>query len=448
MLRYLREKSTHQQTLALAIPMILTNLTVPITGLVDTAVMGHLSEAHFLGATAVGSLIITMLMWAMGFLRMSTTGLAAQAAGKDDPLAMRQSLFNALLVALTLSAVILLTQSFIWQLATHFMQASTEVLFYAKQYFDIRIWSLPALLLRYVFVGWLLGLHRAKMPLLILVVSNLVNIALDILFVVYWNWGIEGAAWASLIADYIGLVIGLWVIVRLLRQMPLADPAQSWFEPAALWQVLALNRDIFIRTLALEAVFYVQTAVGASLGDTVLAANAVLMNFVMIMAYGLDGFANAVEAMAGKAFGARNSHAFWQAVNVSGFWSLLCSVFFTVVFALTGGWLIDLMTSIPSVNQLANDYLLYLIFIPIIAVWSYWLDGIFIGLTATAAMRNSMLVAVFLVFIPLTFTVKFIGNHGLWIAFYGFMLIRAAGLIWYLRKFNVLTADKASASAS
>jgi len=438
---YLNHQPTHHKTLALAIPMILSNLTVPITGLVDTAVIGHLSDAHFLGATAVGSLIITMIMWAMGFLRMSTTGLAAQAAGQAESYAIKQSLYNAVAVAITLSLVILITQSLIWQAAIAFMQASDQVLSLAKSYYDIRVWSLPALLLRYVFVGWLLGLHRARLPLLILVVSNLINIVLDILFVVYWGWGVEGAAWASVIADYIGLAVGLVVIAAIIRRLKPATNEPSWFQRKAFLRVLALNRDIFIRTLALEAVFYVQTSVGGSLGDVVLAANAVLMNFVMIMAHGLDGFANAVEAMAGRAFGQGFRRRFWRSVTVSGFWSLLCSLLFALVYALFGDSMIDLMTSIPEVNQLAKEYLVYLVFIPIVAVWSYWLDGIFIGITEMKAMRNSMLVAVFLVFIPLTFTVEFISNHGLWLAFYGFMIVRAAGLAWYLNRLP-LTFDE------
>ncbi|WP_144392236.1 MATE family efflux transporter [Pleionea sediminis] len=424
----------HRQTFALAIPMILSNLTVPITGLVDTAVVGHLDHAHFLGATAIGSLIITMIMWAMGFLRMSTTGLTAQANGSSDGYAIRQSLFNAVLLALAISLIVLVLRGTIWQLAMAFMGASDAVYRFATEYFDIRIWAMPALLLRYVFIGWLLGMQNAKVPLFILFISNLVNIGLDILFVVYWDMGVAGAAWASLIADYSGLVIGALAVYWVLKNIPREKESRPLFESSAFKRLLGLNRDIFIRTLALESVFYIQTSVGASLGDNILAANAVLMNFVMIMAHGLDGFANAVEALAGKAFGKKYHKEFWDALVTSGFWSLICSGFFVLLYWLIGEWMVRFMTDIPEVRNAAFVYLPYLVFVPLIAVWSYWLDGIFVGITRTSEMRNSMLIAVIFVFIPAMFSVKLFGNHGLWLAFYCFMLMRASGLVYYLIK--------------
>ncbi|NVJ59046.1 MAG: MATE family efflux transporter [Gammaproteobacteria bacterium] len=434
MLQYLSDKNVHRQTFALAIPMILSNLTVPITGLVDTAVVGHLQQPYYLGATAVGSLIITMLMWIMGFLRMSTTGLAAQATGRDDDFQQRQVLFNGVITALSLSLVILLLQDLVWYLATVFMQASQEVLDYARQYFDIRIWSLPALLLRYVFIGWLLGLQKARWPLIILLISNLVNIYLDIQFVVWMDWKVEGAAWASVIADYAGLLVGIIAVWICLKSIP-STKKKPLFERSAIAKLIRMNRDIFIRTLALETVFYSQTAVGASMGDIVLAANAVLMNFVLIMSYGLDGFANAVEAMAGNAFGKRSQTAFKKAICVTGFWSLISSVMFMIIFGLLGSQIIHIMTGLKDVQAIALMYLPYLVMLPLIGVWSYWLDGIFIGITQLSSMRDSMLVAVILVFLPLLFTVKLWGNHGIWIAFSGFMIMRAAGLAYYLQRY-------------
>ena len=432
MIRYLQDRSVHRNTFALAIPMILSNLTVPITGLVDTAVIGHLEHPHFLGATAIGSLIITLIMWAMGFLRMSTTGLTAQAFGSEDGFAMRQSLFNAVLLALMIAIIVLLSQSLLWQVAIAFMGASPEVTEFATVYFDIRIWAMPALLLRYVFVGWLLGMHNAKAPLMILLVSNIINIALDILFVVYWDMGVAGAAWASLVADYCGLLVGIFAVYFRLKKIPVSYSFVQLIQRNAITRLLKLNRDIFIRTLALESVFYIQTSVGASLGDLILASNAVLMNFVMLMAHGLDGFANAVEALAGKALGKARRQEFMSAIAISGFWSLICSLLFTLIYWLLGDMIIDGMTNIEEVRQVAKEYLPYLVFIPLVAVWSYWLDGVFIGITRMTEMRNSMLFAVIFVFIPAMFSVKLIGNHGLWLAFYCFMFMRALGLAIYL----------------
>lgn len=432
MLAHWNNRPLHEKTLSLAWPMILSNLTVPLTGLVDTAVIGHLDEPHYLGATAVGSLIVTMLMWVMGFLRMSTTGLTAQAHGAEDFVAERRTLLNGVITAVSIGLVVLLVQGVIWQLAVAFMAASHEVLHYAEEYYDIRIWAIPALLLRYVFIGWLLGRQDARTPLAILIVTNVVNIVLDIVLVVYWQMGVAGAAWASLVADYAGILVGLWVVRCAVKKQPVDQPWLSLLERSAWLRLFRLNRDIFIRTLALELVFYLQTSVGASMGDTVLAANAVLMNFTMIMAFGLDGFAHAVEALAGKAAGQRSRENLIAAIQVSGIWSFVASLVFTLLFAALGHAMIDVMTGIPEVNQLAKQYLIYLIWIPIIAVWCYWLDGVFIGITRVKEMRNSMLIAVFGIFIPALFSVKFVGNHGLWLAFYALLLARAAGLGYYL----------------
>jgi MATE family multidrug resistance protein len=431
-LSYWNHSVMHRKTWALAWPMILSNLTVPLTGVVDTAVIGHLDQAHYLGATAVGSLIVTMLMWLMGFLRMSTTGLTAQAKGAGDTLAERQVLLNAMISALVLSLVIVALQSWIWQVAVVFMSASQSVLLHAEVYFDIRIWAMPALLFRYVFIGWLLGRQNARTPLQIVLLTNGVNILLDILLVVYWDMGVAGVAWASLVADYVGIGFGILVVYRQLKQTPITQSWSSLLSRSRWRRLFQLNRDIFLRTLALQLVFYLQTSVGASMGDGILAANAVLMNFTMIMAFGLDGFAHAVEALAGQAAGNKSRDELMAAIAVSGFWSFIASLFFCLVFGVMGSQMIDWMTDIPSVNQLAKDYLIYVIGIPMIAVWSYWLDGVAIGITRVKEMRNSMLIAVFGIFIPALFSVQFAGNHGLWLAFYAFLLARALGLGYYL----------------
>ncbi len=253
---------------------------------------------------------------------------------------------------------------------------------------------------------------------------------------VYWHWGVAGAAWASLVAEYAGLLMGLWAVRQSMHKAPSRVCNKTLWSASAFTQLLSLNKNIFIRTLALELVFYLQTAIAANLGVNVLAANAVLMNFVMIMAFGLDGFAHATEALSGKAVGEKNRYNFIGSVIVTGIWSFLCSAIFVIVFAIFGHTMIELMTSIPPVVETARQYLWYLIFIPLIAIWSYWLDGIFIGVTKVKEMRNSMLAAVFLGFIPASTLVYWIGNHGLWIAFYLFMIMRAIGLGFYFYKLD------------
>ncbi|MCO7225158.1 MATE family efflux transporter [Pleionea sp. CnH1-48] len=433
---YWRNPALHQQTFRLAIPMILSNLTVPLTGLVDTAVIGHLDESHYLGATAVGSLIVTMILWAMGFLRMGTTGFAAQAFGAQDNQDIRRVLLNACLLALGISAVVLACHTLIWLVAIYFIDGSQAVKELGQVYFDIRIWAIPAMLLRYVFIGWLLGMQNARVPLYILLVTNITNIALDLVFVIGLDMGVAGVAWASLIADYLGLLIGGFYIARLLRRHPVVERWLDLIRKSALQALLNLNRDIFIRTLALELVFYLMTANGAKLGDDVLAANAVLMNFVLLLSYGLDGFAHAVEALVGKYIGAKDRYQFMGAIVVAGIWSLICSLLFALIYAVFGTTIIDILTSIESVNQIAQEYLIYLIGLPIIAVWSYWLDGIFVGATRAKEMRNSMLIAVITVYVPVLWLLQPLGNHGIWIAFYCFMFARALGLWVYFVKLD------------
>jgi MATE family multidrug resistance protein len=311
---------------------------------------------------------------------------------------------------------------------TYFMLPDVEVLQQAKLYFDIRMVSVPAILLRYVAIGWLLGMQNAKGPLAIMLATNLVNIVLDVYFVNRLGMTVDGVAWASLIADYSGLMVGSYIIYRHCQTLEITGRLRGLIDISYLKRLLNINRDIFIRTLALGLVFHLITTVGSNLSGPVLAANAVLMNFVMIMSYGLDGFAHAVESLSGKALGRNNREEFFRAIFVTGLWSLLCSMFFVAAYWLCGTDIILLMTDLEDVATTANNYLTYLIWLPLLAVWSYWLDGIFIGITKARAMRDSMLFAVFMVFIPLLFLVTVFENDGLWLAFYGFMIARGLSL--------------------
>ncbi len=425
----------HKRTLALALPMILTNLTVPLTGMVDTAVMGHLEDASFLAASAIGATLFTLLLWLMGFLRMSTTGLTAQAQGAEQNHELIAVLYRAGLLALAIGVIGIALQKPIWLVTSYLMTAEQSVLELANTYFSIRIWALPAVLLRFVLIGWLLGVQRARGPLLILIVTNLINIVLDIYWVVYCGWNIEGVAYASLVADWVGLAVGFWFVVKVFAILELPKLSQTkWFNPDKIKRLFHLNRDIFIRTLALEAVFYSHTVISSSFDTLVLAANAILMNFVLLLSYGLDGFAHAVEALAGHAFGAKQKDNFKQAITTAAVWSLITALGFCLVYSLFSNELIGLMSDQWAIQMTAANYSVYLVVLPLIAVWSYWLDGIFIGITDSRSMRNSMVVSVLLGFFPLALLVLIWGNHGLWIAFLGFMIIRASLLALPLKK--------------
>ncbi len=415
---------THRRVWALAAPMILSNISVPLVALVDSAVVGHLPHAYQLAAVAVGASLYTLLTWAMGFLRMGTTGFAAQAAGRDDGGALRQVLLQGLLLGGGLALLLILLALPFSNLALSLMQPSAELDALARGYFQIRLFGLPAALASYALIGWLLGTQNARGPLAILLTTNLLNVALDLLFVLGLHWGVAGAAWASVIAEWSGALLGLWLARRALRRYAgqVDWPAlRRWLS----WRpLLAVNRDIFIRTLALQAVFFLITVQGTRLGDATVAANALLLNGLLLTAHALDGLAHAVEALCGHALGSRDRAALRRSLIVAGGWSLLASLGFALFFLLAGQGFIQLQTDIASVRETAFEYLPYLALLPLVAVWSYLLDGLFIGATRAREMRDAMLLAVALS-LPLAWLLQGLGNHGLWLAFLCFMGLRS-----------------------
>ena len=433
-----RHRPTHRRVWGLATPMILSNISVPLVGLVDTAVIGHLDGAHYLGGAAVGATLITFILWAAGFLRMGTTGFAAQACGAADGNGLRLVLLQALWLALLLALLVWLVHEPLLHAGLYFLDSSEALLEQARIYFNIRLISLPAALGNFVLIGWFIGAQRARAPLFMLLAVNLTNIVLDVLFVVVLGWGVAGAAWATVIGDYAGLLLGLWLLHPVLQRYPGSMP---WLDALLLRgaaPLIRVNRDILIRTLALELVFYLLVLQGSRMGDSVVAANAVLLNFLLLTSHGLDGLAHAVEALGGHALGQRNRLALKRLLVVSTFWSLVVGSGFVLGFNLAGGWIISLLTSVESIRQVASAYLPWMAWMPLVAVWSYLLDGLFIGATRARAMRNAMLGAVLLIYIPAAWLLRDSGNHGLWLGFYLFMLARGVLLggwfVWLWRK--------------
>ncbi|MBF8724038.1 MATE family efflux transporter [Pseudomonas guariconensis] len=420
---------THRKVWALAAPMILSNISVPLVALVDSTVIGHLPHAHQLGAVAVGATLFTFMVGLMGFLRMGSTGFAAQAAGRADGAALRQVLVQGLLLALVLATAIGLLAIPFSQLALHAMAPSAALQQATEAFFHTRLLGLPAALASYALVGWFLGTQNARAPLAILLTTNLLNIALNLWFVLGLDWGVLGSARASVIAEWSAALLGLALTRPALRAYPgRVDWARlkRWLA----WRpLLAVNRDIFLRSLALQLVFLLVTVQGARLGEATVAANALLLNGLMLTAYALDGLAHAVEALCGHAIGARDREALRRSLVVACGWSLIISLGFAVVFLLGGHLFIDLQTDIASVREAAYAYLPYLAVLPLVAVWSYLLDGLFIGATRAREMRNAMLLSV-LIALPLAMLMNGLGNHGLWLAFLGFMGLRAVTLGW------------------
>lgn len=430
-----RQRATHRQVWALAAPMILSNISVPLVSLVDSTVIGHLPHAHQLGAVAVGGTLYSFLAWAMGFLRMGTTGFAAQAAGRNDGAALRQVLLQGLLLAMGFSVLLGLIGLPFQHLALEMMQPSDDLNELTRDFFHTRLFGLPAALASYALVGWFLGLQNARAPLAILLNTNLVNIALNLWFVMGLDWGVVGSARASVIAEWTGALLGLALTHRGLR----AYPGQLAVSVLKRWQswrpLLTVNRDIFIRSLILQSVFFLITVQGARLGDATVAANALLLNGLLLMAHALDGLAHAVEALCGHAIGARDRGALRRSLNVSGGWSLMCSVAFVALFLLGGHLFIEMQTDITAVRDIAFVYLPYLAVLPFVAVWSYLLDGLFIGATRAREMRNAMVVTA-LITAPFAWLASGFGNHGLWLAFLLFMALRALTLGYLALKLN------------
>lgn len=424
-----RHRPTHRRVWGLALPMIASNLTVPLVALVDSGVAGHLDSAHQLGAVAVGSAVYSLPVWLFGFLRMGTIGFSAQAGGRDDGDALRQILAQSLGLALGLALATAVLMLPLLAPLLAIMKPSAQLGPLAAGYVHIRLLGLPAALANYALVGWFLGQHRARVALTVMVTTNLVNIALNLWFVLGLGMGVHGIATASVCGEWSGVLTGLALVPAALRRRP------GRLHPAAMrrwasWRpLLAVNRDIFLRTLALEGVFFAITVLGSRLGDTVVAANALLLNGLMLTAFALDGLANAVEALSGHAIGAGSRRELRRALVVAGGWSAIGSILFAAGFALFGHAFIDLQTDMPGVRATAALYLPYLAALPLVGVWSYLLDGLFVGATRAREMRDAMLAAG-LGFVALAWALRPWGNAGLWTAFLAFMALRALTLGW------------------
>ncbi|WP_162063562.1 MATE family efflux transporter DinF [Vibrio taketomensis] len=424
----LSNRAMHRQVLLLAIPMVLSNITVPLLGLVDAAVIGHLEHAWYLGGVALGSMVISVTFWLLGFLRMSTTGLAAQACGGSERHQLGLVFVQGLLMAVAFSAIILLIYPWLSEFIFGFSDASVQVKHYAAQYFEVRIWSAPAALANFVLLGWLLGTQNAKAPMWMVIITNVTNIVLDVLFVIGLGWKVEGAALASVIADYSGCGFGFACVLHTWRKQHL-PPVLGLLKVSGdgVMRFVKLNRDIFLRSLCLQASFTFMTFQGASFGDQIVAANAVLMSFLMLISYGMDGFAYAMEAMVGKAIGAKDRQQLSQSLIGTFFWSLVICSGLTLVFAFAGSQLINLITDIEIVHDTALVYLPWLVAMPLVSMWCFLLDGIFIGATKGKDMRNGMFIATSCFFATFYLFASW-QNHALWLAMLTFMLMRGVTL--------------------
>ena len=399
---------------AIAGPAMVANLTTPLIGVVSTIAIGRLGDATLLGGVAITSVVFDCLFWLFSFLRTGTVAFTAQALGADETEEIRALLVRGLAIAALIGLGLIILQIPLGMILLDAMGGSAGVTRAARAYFAIRIWSAPIVLANFVMLGWLIGQARAGLALVIQIVINVVNMAATLALVTGMNAGIEGAALAAVIAETVGLVLGV-AVARTIMHQPLNVPRAVLLDRAKLWRMLAVNRDIMIRTAALIAALLFFTAQGARAGDVVLAANAVLNNFLLISAFFLDGLANAAQQLCGQAYGARDRTSFSDAVRLVLSWGFGFAVAVAIVFALFGPALIHIMTANDNVQQTAQEYLWFVVVSPLPAVFAFGYDGIFIGATWAREMRNLMIISL-LCFLATWFALRGLGNTGLWIA--------------------------------
>ena len=422
---------THGRVLRIALPIVLSNATVPLLGAVDTAVVGQMGMAAPIGAVGVGAIILASVYWIFGFLRMGTSGLAAQAHGAGDWPERDAVLHRALMIGAAAGLVFVLVQGPLVWAACGMAPASAEVEGLARQYLSIRIWGAPATIALYAVTGWLIALERTRAVFALQIWQNGVNIGLDLWFVLGLGWGVPGVAVATLIAEWSGLALGLWFCRAAFAGQVAGAWARVW-DAARLRRMAGVNTDIMIRSVLLQGSFTAFVFLGAGLGDVTLAANQVLLQFIEVAAYALDGFAFAAEALVGQAVGARSVAGLRRGAWLSSLWALAGTVLMCGAFALFGPAIIDVMTTSAEVRSEARIYLPWLVAAPLVGLAAWMLDGVFIGATRTAEMRRAMLVSVAVYALALAWLLPTYGSHGLWAALMVLNTMRALtlGAMW------------------
>jgi MATE family multidrug resistance protein len=422
---------SHRKVWMLAGPIMISNISVPLVGAVDTAVVGRLPEPQAIGAVALGALIFSFLFWGFGFLRMGTTGFIARAYGANDQQALSDTLLRVLFLALSLGLLAILLSRPLIGFALYLIESSKEVEQLTASYAGIRIWSAPATLLIYVFTGVFIGMHHTGKAFVLQLVLNITNMLLDLLFVIGLGMGVEGVALATIIAEYLAVLCGFMLlrkpVILALKQLDW----QRLIERHALIELMSANGNIFIRTLCLVFSFAYFTALSAKMGEVLLAANAILLHLQSIMAYGLDGFAHAAEALTGSAYGAGKRSEFRRAVKLTSLWAAIIAALVSLAYLVFGELVLGLFTNIDSVLDAGVIYLPWAIISPLVSIWSFQLDGIFIGSGYTREMRNAMVFSMLAYLLLLSFLVPWWGNHGLFLSLSLFMVIRALTLGFY-----------------
>jgi MATE family multidrug resistance protein len=415
----------NRKILRLAIPNIVANVSIPLLGMVDLSLMGHLGSEIYIGAVALGTVIFNFIYWGFSFLRMSTSGFTAQAYGKEDHEEETALFYRSLIVSILTGLLIIILQKPVVWLSFLFINGSNEVETLARSYFSIRIWAAPATLGLYAISGWLLGMQNARYPMIIAILVNVFNIAMSIFFIKVFHMKSEGVALGTLCAQYIGIISAIVLMMKRYRHLP---GRFNWKHIADIQKLSAffrVNTDIFIRTFCVIIVFAFFTSKSASANDSILAVNSMLLQFLLLFSFFIDGFAFAGEALIGKYIGRNDLQALKKVIRLLLAWGAGLALFYSVIYFFGSGIILHILTNSHELISQSAPYLLWVVLIPFASFATFIWDGIYIGATASKAMRNTMLAATFLVFTPTYFFLnKTIGNHSLWLAMSLFMLSR------------------------
>ena len=422
-----------EQILKIALPAIVTNITVPLLGLVDTAIVGHMGDATYIGAIAVGSMVFNLVYWMFGFLRMGTSGLTAQARGRRDRQEMRSLLVRSLTVAMTIAALILVFQWPLRELMLWLIGPTDDVRPLAVTYYNIVVWGAPAMLSLYGLTGWFIGMQNTRLPMVISISQNVVNIVASLTLVYGLGMKVEGVAWGTVVAQYAGLLMAVVMVRRYYHLWrggerrkggKFKSQTSNLKSQISMISFLRVNSDIFLRTLCLVAVNLYFTSAGARQGATILAVNALLMQLYLLFSYFLDGFAYAGEALGGRFWGARDAVAFREVVGRLFVWGAAMTVVFTTLYVVGGMAFLRLLTNEETVVEAAREYVWWAWLIPAAGVAAFVWDGIFIGITQTRGMLLSAALASVVFLAGVTWLMPLMGNHGLWLSMLLYLAVR------------------------
>lgn len=420
-----------KQVFKLALPSIISNITVPLLGIIDLTIVGHMGDVIYIGAIAIGTMIFNVLYWLFGFLRMGTSGMTSQALGRRDLTEAMRLLIRSLTIGTAIALIFILFQLPIRWMALSIMQPTEQIAEQAAIYFSICIWGAPAMLGLYGLTGWFIGMQNTRTPMLVSIFQNIVNIVASVTFVFGFGMKIQGVALGTLTAQWTGFLLALYCWKRYYGRLAEYNWKDDLFKRSTMVRFFAVNRDIFIRTLFLVGVNFFFISAGSRQGAIILSVNTLLMTLFTLFSYVMDGFAYAGEALSGKYYSAANKLAFDRVYNSLFAWGAIMAVAFTLVYAVGGNGFLMLLTNEVVVVQSAEAYFWWAVMIPIVSVSAFVYDGIFIGLTATRGMLVSSVVSALVFFALYLALQSYLGNHALWLAFIVYLGLRG-GIQWFL----------------